>query len=59
MHSIATAMLNPLNNHRDGVQSDYDAILKGLNSDIFGIFASVLLKHGKISCIKEFIEKVD
>lgn len=59
MHRIATTMSNPLNSHREGVQSEYDAILKDLNSDRFGIFASVLLKHGKISCIKEFIEKVD
>lgn len=40
-------------------QSVYTAVLEDLRSNKFGIFASVLLKHRKISCIKEFIEKVD
>ena len=42
--------------YQDKSFSEYDAIL---NSDLYGILASVLLKHGKISYIKEFIESVN
>lgn len=59
MHSIASNMANPVSICHDKSFSEYDAILKDLNSDLYGILASVLLKHGKISCIKEFIETVD
>ncbi len=59
MHNIASNMANPARICQDKLFSEYDAILKDLNSDLYGILASVLLKHGKISCIKEFIESVD
>ena len=59
MHNIASNMANPVSICQDKSFSEYDAILKDLNSDLYGILASVLLKHGKISCIKEFIETVD
>ena len=59
MHNIALNMANPARICQDKSFSEYDAILKDLNSDLYGILASVLLKHGKISCIKEFIENVD
>ncbi len=59
MHNIASNMANPARICQDKSFSEYDAILKDLNSDLYGIWASVLLKHGKISCIKEFIESVD
>lgn len=59
MHNIALNMANPVSICQDKSFSEYDAILKDLNSDLYGILASVLLKHGKISCIKEFIESVD
>lgn len=59
MHNIASNMENPVSMCQDKSFSEYDAILKDLNSDLYGILASVLLKHGKISCIKEFIENVD
>lgn len=59
MHNIASNMANPVSMCQDKSFSEYDAILKDLNSDLYGILASVLLKHGKISCIKEFIENVD
>lgn len=59
MHNIASNMVNPVCMCQDKSFSEYDAILKDLNSDLYGILASVLLKHGKISCIKEFIETVD
>ena len=59
MHNIASNMENPARICQDKSFSEYDAILKDLNSDLYGILASVLLKHGKISCIKEFIESVD
>lgn len=59
MHNIASNMANPASISQDKSFSEYDAILKDLNSDLYGILASVLLKHGKISCIKEFIESVD
>mgnify|MGYP007123075913 CR=1 FL=1 len=59
MHNIASNMANPVSMFQDKIFSEYDAILKDLNNDLYGILASVLLKHGKISCIKEFIESVD
>lgn len=59
MHKIATNMTNPVRLRQEKAFSEYDAILSDLNSDVYGIYASVLLKHGKISCIKEFIESVD
>lgn len=59
MHNIASNMANPVSMCQDKSFSEYDVILKDLNSDLYGILASVLLKHGKISCIKEFIENVD
>lgn len=59
MHNIASNMGNPASICQNKSFSEYDAILKDLNSDLYGILASVLLKHGKISCIKEFIERVD
>ncbi len=59
MHRIATNMTNPIKLYQEKAFSEYDAVLSDLNSDVYGILASVLLKHGKISCIKEFIESVD
>lgn len=59
MHRIASGMSNMIGIHTEQIPSEYDAILKDLNSDRFGIYISVLLKHGKISCIKEIIESVD
>ena len=59
MHKIASNLANSVSLYQERSCSEYDAILKDLNSDIYGILASVLLKHGKISCIKEFIESVD
>lgn len=59
MHNIASNMANPASICQDKSFSEYDAILNDLNSDLYGILASVLLKHGKIFCIKEFIESVD
>ena len=59
MHNIASNMANPVSLCQDKTFSEYDAILEILNSDLYGILASVLLKHGKISCIKDFIESVD
>lgn len=59
MHNIASNMANHINVCQNKMYAEYDAILKDLNSDLYGILASVLLKHGKISCIKDFIESVD
>ena len=59
MHNIASNMANPVSLCQDKTFSEYDAILESLNSDLYGILASVLLKHGKISFIKDFIESVD
>lgn len=59
MHKIASNLANPLKLCQEKVFSEYNAILSDLNSDVYGIYASVLLKHGKISCIKDFIETVD
>ncbi len=59
MHRIASAMA-PIREKSDStLYSEYEVVLKVLKSDRFGIFASVLLKHGKIACIKEFIKSVD
>lgn len=59
MHQIALNMTNPKKLRQEKAFSEYDAVLSDLNSDVYGILASVLLKHGKISCIKDFIESVD
>ena len=59
MHNIASNMANPESICQDKSFSEYDAILKDLNSDAYGILVSVLLKHGRISHIKECIERVD
>ncbi len=59
MHNIVSNMANPASLCQDKLFPEYDAILKDLNSDLYGILASVLLKHGKVSCINEFIESVD
>lgn len=59
MYRVASQMSNSVNTYIKIPQSEYTAVLDDLRSDKFGIFASVLLKHGKISCIKDFIEKVD
>ena len=59
IHKTASNMANSASSCKDEICSEYDAVLKDLNSDIYGILASVLLKHGKISCIKEFIKSVD
>lgn len=59
MFRVASQMSNSVNANKKISQSEYTAVLDNLKSDKFGIFASVLLKHGEISCIKDFIEKVD
>ncbi len=59
MHRVASSMVNPMRSCPKESYSKYDAILADLNSDMYGILATVLLKHGKISCIKEFIQSVD
>lgn len=59
MQKIASNIASPVGLYQGETCSEYDAILKDLNSDIYGILASVLLKHEEISCIEEFIESVD
>ena len=59
MHRVASSMVNPMRLCSKESYSKYDAILADLNSDMYGILATVLLKHGKISCIKEFIQSVN
>lgn len=59
MHKIASGISNMLGMQTEQFRSEFDAILEKLNSDRFGIYISVLLKHGKVSCIKDVIERVD
>ena len=59
MHRIALNMANSKKSSQEEFQSEYDMILKNLNSDLYGILAATLLKHGKITSIKQFIESVD
>lgn len=59
MHTVAFNMKNASGIYSERSQSEYEVVLSNLKSDKFGIFTSVLLKHGKISCIKDFIAKVD
>ena len=59
MHTVAFNMRSALGMGDDITPSKYDEVLSDLKSDMYGILVSVLLKHGKISCIKDFIEKVD
>lgn len=61
MHTVASKMRSALGMGMGNeiTQSEYDDVLSNLNSDMYGILASVLLKHEKVSCIKEFIKSVD
>lgn len=61
MHAVAFNMRSALGMGMDNdiTQSEYDDVLSNLNSDMYGILVSVLLKHEKVSCIKEFIKRVD
>lgn len=59
MHQVAMNMVPFVQENRVNSISEYDAVLKDLRSDKFGIYAAVLLKHKKISCIKDFIRCVD
>ncbi len=59
MHQVAMNMVSFVPGSRGNSISEYDAILKDLRSDKFGIYIAVLLKHKKISCIKDFIRCVD
>lgn len=59
MYRVAFQMSNPIKTYTKISKSEYMAVLDDLKSDKFGIYASVLLKHGEISCNKNFIEKVD
>lgn len=42
MHRIATNMTNPIKLHQEKAFSEYDAVVNDLNSDVYGILASVL-----------------
>ena len=57
--SAAVAMQKALGirNERRISQPENIAV-QNLITDMFGIYASVLLKHQKIDCIKEFIDSV-
>lgn len=59
MYNMASNMASHISTCQNETYSEYDAILKDLNSDLYGILVSILVKHGKISCIKDFIESVD
>ena len=59
MHQVAMNMAFFVPRNRINAISEYEAILKDLRSDKFGIYAAVLLKHKKISCVKDFIRYVD
>lgn len=59
MHQVAINMVPFVSGNRGNSISEYDAILKDLRSNKFGIYAAVLLKHKKISCVKDFIRCVD
>lgn len=59
MNTVASKMRRGLGMGNEMAQSEYDAVLSNLRSDMYGILASVLLKHEKVSCIKDFIKSVD
>ena len=59
MHQVAISMVSFVPQNRGNSMSEYEAVLKDLKSDKFGIYVAVLLKHKKISCIKDFIRSVD
>lgn len=58
MHKIASTVANSVSLHQGESCSEYDTILKDLNSDIWN-FGIGIIKTGGIFCIKEFIESVD
>ena len=59
IHQVAMNMMPFVAESRGKPISEFDGILKNLRSDKFGIYATVLLKHTKISCVKDFIKSVD
>ena len=59
MHRVASEMTSVLGMTSEKTYSEFDAIQQALISDMFGIYASVLLKHEEISCMKDFIDSVD
>lgn len=59
MHRVASEMISVSGMKNEEIYSEYEAIQQDLVSDMFGIYASVLLKHEDISCMKDFIDSVD
>ena len=59
MHIAASQMKRVMRVDSGNNQSEYEEVLSKLESDRYGIYASVLLKHRVISQIKEFIERVE
>ena len=59
MHFAASQMKYAVGIGYENNQSEYEEVLNKLNSDCYGIYVSVLLKHRVISQVKEFIERVE
>ena len=59
IHQVAMNMMPFVAESRGKPISEFDGILKNLRSDKFGIYATVLLKHTKISCVMDFIKSGD
>lgn len=61
MYRVASQISSAVGGYRyqKTPKSEYEAILDNLNGDKYGIFASVLLKHGVITGVKDFIKSVD
>ena len=59
MYEVAQNTFGSIKVYRVSYSSEYEEIKSHLEGDMYGILATVLLKHGRISAVKEFIERVD
>ena len=59
MHIAASQMRSVMGINNGSGQSEYEKVMGDLEADRYGIYTSVLLKHKVISCIKEFIQRVE
>lgn len=59
MHIAASQMKSVMGINNGSVQSEYEEVMGDLEADRYGIYTSILLKHKVISCIKDFIKRVE
>ena len=59
MHIAASQIKSVMGINNGSGQSEYEKVMGDLEADRYGIYTSILLKHKAISCIKDFIKRVE